>query len=295
MFENAFIIVNQGDISKFVQKVFDLDLATNYYFNRPSSSWVFCGLTNIQLFIFRLKDTLVGAPVILPSYVIKSKSIIGLDRDFRGKPYRDNKFFLRCLSIHNGHIISSLERQANKLQTQVESKTKKNYDGVNLSDIPEIERVFEISINIYSLQEDGKAFTIYVSKLKYQVLYLNLYKNHFSFIKNIRMFSKMFQCDNCQLVFTRNNSFNRHIKLCSSSKKEVFPGNKYQQNETVFEKLGKEGYFIQLEDRYYEYISCFDFEAILVPRKERIGVGISIKSIYQLHFQFILIYLDIHW
>ena len=54
------------------------------------------------------------------------------------------------------------------LQKQLENKTGLCFDkGVCISHRPEIERIFEVSINVHSLQEDGQADVIYLLRLNY--------------------------------------------------------------------------------------------------------------------------------
>ena len=53
LFEHAVTIYDREDMYKFLKKVADLDLATNYYLNRPSSGWILAGITNIEIDIRR--------------------------------------------------------------------------------------------------------------------------------------------------------------------------------------------------------------------------------------------------
>ena len=75
LFEHAITIANLKDLSNFYKKVVNLDLATNYYLKKPSSQWVLAGLTNIEIYIFDMKDVPIGnPPTDLPDYIIKSRS-----------------------------------------------------------------------------------------------------------------------------------------------------------------------------------------------------------------------------
>ena len=43
---------------------------------------------------------------------------------------------------------------------------------MSISHLPDIERIFEVSVNVHSLQEDGHTDVIYLSRLKFPVMHL---------------------------------------------------------------------------------------------------------------------------
>ena len=186
----------------------------NYYLRRPSSSWTLAALTNVQLFIYTLQDTPIGRPPIkLPAHIKNSMSIVTLLRDGNNKPIKDNRCFFRCLALHRGNKIVGLEKPAKKLQREFEARTGLCFDkGVQINHLPDIERIFEVSINVYSLNEDGQADIMYLSKFKFPSMHLNLYKNHFAYIKNFNTYAKRFQCQMCDLIFDQPCNLSRHVK-----------------------------------------------------------------------------------
>jgi DNA-directed RNA polymerase subunit RPC12/RpoP len=60
LFEIPVLICNRNDISDLMKHIVSLDLATNFYLQKPSSAWTLAGLTNINVFIFDLKDVPLG-------------------------------------------------------------------------------------------------------------------------------------------------------------------------------------------------------------------------------------------
>ena len=99
-----------------MERLFNLDLSTNYYLRRPTSSWVLCALTNAQVFVFELKDVPIGIPPEdIPDYTKKSKSIITMTRNRNNKPINENLCFFRCLVYH---------RNENKDKNSNEKATK---------------------------------------------------------------------------------------------------------------------------------------------------------------------------
>ena len=69
-----------------------------------------------------------------------------------------------------------------------------------------IEIYFKIAINVYSLQVDKMAKTVRISNHDYKVddvMHLNLYENHFSYIQKLKSYAKIFQCLNCTRILNQ--------------------------------------------------------------------------------------------
>ena len=115
---------------------------------------------------------------LLPSHLKLSTSIISLTHD-GNKEIKDNLCMFRCLALHFGGKRQGLERSAKSDKRQLEQATGLYFDkGVCISHIPDIDRIFDVAINVYDLQPDGMADVIYLSKFKYPSLHLNVFKNH---------------------------------------------------------------------------------------------------------------------
>ena len=54
LFDRAYTISTNRDITAFFNKILAIDLAENYYFKRPNSRWILAGLPNIEIKIMRL-------------------------------------------------------------------------------------------------------------------------------------------------------------------------------------------------------------------------------------------------
>ena len=273
LFEHAMTITNQSALDKFLNKVMDQDLQTNAYLKKPSSGWVFAGLTNMEIITTILKDTPIGEPPTqIPEYLKNSKAINILTND-KAHSYRfkDDKCFFRCLALHEGAKTSALERTTSRLKRELEQHTKTSFDkGVIIDDLPIIEMFFDVAINVYCLDEDGNADIIYLSRLSFKPMHLNLYENHFMYINNFKTFAKRFQCQMCDRVFDQACHLTRHSETCCTEKEEIYLGGKYRKDRTIFERLELEEFEIPDEDRYFPFFSCFDYEAIQKPRHEKI-------------------------
>ena len=281
LFEHASTIDSIESLDDFMNKICALDLATNYYLKKPSSGWTLAALTNVEIRTFELRNTLIGAPVDLPDFIKNSKSIISLIKNNRGKVYVDNKCFFRCLALSRGQRRSNLENLTNHLLQQFENHTERSFkSGVKLNNIPALEVFFKVSINIYNLKEDGSCDIEYLSRLDYPPIYLNLYGKHFSYIKNFSTYAKRYKCLMCERIFDQACNLKTHTKTCSNEVKEVYVGGKFKPKETIFDWLAKEGYDVPEEDRYYKFISVYDYEAIQVKNEETLK-GRSIRYTHQ--------------
>ena len=80
--------------------------------------------------------------------------ITPVDRDIRrGKPYEDNLCFFRCLALHNGCHTKNLERDTKHYYQQYRDAglSKKKFHGVKLSELDDLEKLYEVNIQVYSL------------------------------------------------------------------------------------------------------------------------------------------------
>ena len=105
-----------------------------------------------------------------------------------------------------------------------------------------VETCFKVAINVYSLQEDKTAKSVRISNLDYKqddVVHLNLYEDHFSYIKKgkFKSYAKKFTCPSCTRILRQSCNLKSHVKKCRSEVEEVFKGGKYRNKKTVFELL----------------------------------------------------------
>ena len=144
LFEKAISITNMQDVERFMKKVCDLDLATNAYLRKPTSSWTLAGITNIEVWVYEMKNTPIGQPPIdLPSYIKDSMSIIALIHN-GNKPITDNLYFFRSLALHQGAKPRGLEKPTrNNWRTKRDSVSIKGFTSLIFL---KIERIFEVSV-----------------------------------------------------------------------------------------------------------------------------------------------------
>ena len=260
LFDKAYTVSNHTDMTDFYNKIVALDIANQYYLNRPSSGWVVASLPNLEIKIMRIHGVPIGAGVELPGYIKRSQSIIGLTHHKKERhEYNDNLCLFRCLALHRGQYVATTG-----LKTQLEVATEKSYDeGVKVDQLGDVEDTFNIAVNVYSLQADKSAKVIRISEKQVpNVMYLNLYENHFSYISKFKSYAKKYQCPSCFRFITQPQGLTRHMKTCQIEIEDVYVGGKYRAKKTVFEMLSDIGIIVPADDRFDEFFTTFDFEAL---------------------------------
>ena len=89
---------------------------------------------------------------------------------------------------------------------------------------------------------------------------LNLWGRHFSYIHDIKTYSRSYTCSKCCTVFTRSTDLVRHEPTCDANVKHRFSGGAYQLPLTVFDKLSELGVEVEDDMKYYPYRATYDFE-----------------------------------
>ena len=84
--------------------------------------------------------------------------------------------------------------------------TPADFKGVTLDDLVELEQVFSLNVYVYDLQEteagDIAARLVRRSPYKYDdTMNLNLYEQHFSYIKDLRSYSHSYLCSKCDRLW----------------------------------------------------------------------------------------------
>ena len=180
-------------------------------------------------------------------------------------------------SLPTGCHTKNLERDTKHHHQQYREAglSKKKFHGVKLSELNKLEKLYDVNIQVYSLapthnhrEEDAQenapdiAATLrHRSHRNYDsTLYLNLYENHFSYIKDLTRCSKSFCCSWCGMYWKKSSRLNRHEKNCDGKVQLKYPGAAYHVPKTVFEQLEEEDIIVPEEARYFPYHATFDLE-----------------------------------
>ena len=258
--EEPSLITNRDDFDRFLARIQESDILQWAVAQRPNSDWVCELVTNATFFVNKIEDHPIGCVgVNLPDYVKHNKAIVGLEKDSHGVIYRDNLCLFRCLALHLG-------REAAALYAEYTDTPVHDFAGVTIDDLSKIEATFGVNVVVYKLDEitDGKTTGELVrrSPAQYQeTMYLNLYEAHFSYIKDIRMYSHSYTCSKCeQALWKTPQDLHRHERTCTEGIKRVYKGGVYRPPSSIFQRLDDEGIIVEDVLRYYPYRATFDFE-----------------------------------
>ena len=296
VFEEPFLIATRNDLLQVITAINDLDVLTWAQQRRPNSKWIVDLVTNMTVFITKITNHPIGHGQDLPPYITRNRGFMSLVRQAQtGKRYRDNLCFFRALALQNGCDVKSLETETKSYFERYlkqsfasiiilcqliiifvsrfcenETSSVAAFPGVRIDDLPRLETMFETNIYVYTLEpiastpgsrQQTTAHPVYRSFQHYpKTLHLNLYNNHFSFINNLKIYSKSFCCSRCGKYWKEAFTLKRHEQTCEAKVKHRFPGGVFKIPKTIFELLEEEGIRIPQDLKFFPFYATFDFE-----------------------------------
>ena len=223
----------------------------------------------------------------------ENHGLVALDRNQQtGNVYNDNYCFFRALALVNGCHTKNLERDAKHYYEKYRETLfdRKKFCGVKLKELPDIEHLFEVNIFVYALEPtkpDGEEGDEDIEKEKEDfareiaaqlahrslchyssTLYLNLYQNHFSYIKDLKKYAKSYSGSRCRTLWKHVGKLNRHDRTCEAKVHYPFPGGAYKTPPTIFQLLEDEGLTIPDHLNFFPYRATFDFECMFTPETD---------------------------
>ena len=265
MFDTPFQVQAEQDLVQINEALQEFDILEWSRQQRPNSRWIVDQVTNVTFFVTKLRQHPIGKSTLLPSFIVNNKAVVSLEYDKKsGLRYNDNLCFFRCLALHNGCHTKNLKRDTSHyferfMQTR---QSDEAFRGVTLEELPDLEKLFEVNIFVYTLekaQPDGEVSD--QDNFAHQDhTNLNLYKNHFSYIKNINRYSRSFSCSGCQKMWKHAGMLHWHERTCDAQVKLKFPGGAYNLPPSIFDQLEDEGISVPYNMRYYPHFAVFDFE-----------------------------------
>ena len=255
LLEEPSLITNRGDFDRFLERIHQPDILQWAVAQRPNSDWICEMVTNATFFVNRIEDYPIGCVgVILPDYVKNNKAIVGLAKDEHGAIYNDNLCLFRCLGLHLGRDVTTLYEEYTDQPVW-------KFEGVVIDELIKVESVFEVNIVVYNLREESAQLVRRSLGKHDNTMYVNLYESHFSYIKDIRMYSHSYKCSKCENSLWKYPSLlKRHELTCEAGVRHVYNGGVYHPPPSVFERLDDEGIVVDEGLRYYPYRGTFDFE-----------------------------------
>jgi hypothetical protein len=198
------LIRTEEDLEQFLADLSRQDILEFIRQQCPDTKWVVHLLTNVTFYVNKLFDHPIGARVVLPDHILKSKAVVGLVGGSHG-PYTDNLCFFYCLAVNRGAPdVKALETPTKTYYRQYlqQYMTPADFKGVTLDCFVVLEQVFSLNVYVYDLQETetGKVNVELVRRSPYKyddTMNMSLCEQHFSYIKDLRSYSRSYTCRNC--------------------------------------------------------------------------------------------------
>ena len=240
---------------------------------RPDTKWVVHLLSNVTFYVNKMNEYPIGASVLLPDYVLRNPGVVALITGSKGIYNDDDLCLFRCLAVHRGAPVSDVESPAKTYFHQYLQHTRKSpnkFKGVAIEDLQNIETLYAINIFVYELKEDdmGNVYAELTRRSPYKhksTMYLNLFEDHFSYIRDLRSYRKSFSCSKCGKLWKSCWMLQRHERTCEAKVRYSYPGGVYHPNQCIFKKIEEFGIDIPEDLKHYPYRAAYDVEAMLEP------------------------------
>ena len=157
-----------------------------------------------------------------------------------------------------------------------------SFKGIHLDDMSDFEQCFHICIDIYQQIENGYTQIRYRSDKSFSDhMDLHIWENHLSYIYNLNIFAKSYECESCSKLFYNNSHLKRHKNAdCTKITRYKFKGGHYDNNITIFQQLEYLNIVVPECDRYQKDFLVFDFESILKPLDQSQTEKLTLLSLH---------------
>ena len=254
---------------------------------RYSTKYIFDCAVQLTIKNFRMDSVLVGCPNLSLNQLVANTAhprniLFLLKNEKTCQPFNDKLCLFRAIAVYR----YALEKQAAVATTRMAAGTQraihamlKNayphllnpqaFAGVAIpEDIPRLEKLLEININIYThVNQHSAARLIYLSPTAFaQTIHLHQDGQHVALIKNMDIYASRYICDKCNNMFSRMQNLRRHqARSCRVAKKLLFRNGPYRLTPTAFEEFEQQfpPFKFTSDDLYQPHFVTFDFESIL--------------------------------
>ena len=145
LLNTALLISNRKELMEFLNSISEDFLDTVF---RPDTRWKIYRATNILIFVHGLKNAPLGGDVQLPDYIKFNRGLAHVSGPF-------NLCFFRCLAVFKAADPRKCETVCKELFLHFRSQCSVDvFNGINFSDLPQIEDSFKINIVVYQLEEN---------------------------------------------------------------------------------------------------------------------------------------------
>ena len=263
------LIRNESDMAGLCDTILQKNLQNLVAY--PNTKFTFVKCTNVSFYVTQLPGLLVGAPVVLPEHLLHNQGLYSLTSR-KGVQYTDNLCFFRALALHRGAKITSLELPAKQLLKEFCDSVPmdvKDFCGIGLDQLEDAANLFDVGINVYVQDEARNTDLVYRTVKQTNIMYLNLYIDHFSYVKDLDKYSSSFCCPKCRKIWTHHGNFKRHLKACDAGTRSIYANGVFALPQNVFEQLEVHGVEIPPHLRFFEHRIAFDIECFLCEETDR--------------------------
>ena len=297
LFDQPAILSTNDEAEELLENINSMDLQEKAFRARPNTEWGLFAMTNMTFYFYKMIGiSRAGGADELPTYVKRNRHLLSLLTDAKsGKAYKDKLCFFRCLAVRLDCVCSKrckCSRARNRtvkclLRKYKEAKniTQVEFPGIDETELLFLEKLFDVTITVFELRED-KSSTVLWNSGKQQAangrLNLNLFANHFSYIRNIEAFARDFQCSKCNAQFTRASSCRRHSCVVSEVTRFTFPGGAFAAPRCIWDEVSQDlGVDVPQHLRILPYRATFDIESLLT--KENLPADTNTTSYENRH------------
>ena len=143
MLETALLISNRQELLDFLNSIAEESFMENI--TRPDTKWKVIQISNLTFYINHLQDAPLGAPIILPDFIMNNYGLANVSAE-------DNLCFFRCLAVFRGADRHRCNRAAKELFYEYCTHFDvSEFSGVSLFDFVELENFYKINIVAYEL------------------------------------------------------------------------------------------------------------------------------------------------
>ncbi len=286
------LIKNRADFDLYVKKVLEIDF-DEIFGVRPDTSYALLCFTAITFYAVETHVPIgtIGTAVKIPPHLKSNKYLLVLNTCAKSrKIIEDNLCFFRCLQLHkqaNEAENSKNKKSITRLYYKEELKAVlklasefygkpinvNTYKGIKFTDLPALERFFEINIVVYQAEKSYRTKArdrpLLLARTTYcgiggfpSTLHVNEYENHFSYITNVKKYVKAHMCKKCAKAFTSGSTCRIHERTCEALRSIRLVNKPYRPRKNIFELLEEEGFSVD-EDcpSSYPFRLTYDFES----------------------------------
>ena len=154
LFESPFLVKDRTMFNTFLDTLVEQDPLEYAKMLSPNSKCIVDEITNVTFFVYHIRDHPIGAALKLPEYITQNRAIVSLSHTpNHATLYKDDLCLFRCLALHSGEHLKYMEKKVKSLYQEYTDVPIKDFKGINLEQLHDIEDIYKVNIVVYELVE----------------------------------------------------------------------------------------------------------------------------------------------